>query len=113
MRIFATLLTLAFVPLASGPATAKDGRNAAFIGGAAAGVVGGVLLNEALQNRAAAAPVYVERVADDPELVRLRKLRRACYAGNPRTCVRLGYILGQNRERERQWRRHNPDLFDF
>ena len=120
MRTFATLLTLALLPLAPGPAAAKDGRNAAFIGGAAAGAVGGVLLNEALQNRAAAAPVYVEPapryvepVANDPELIRLRKLRRACYEGNPRTCIRLGYILGQNRERERQWRRHNPDLFDF
>jgi hypothetical protein len=104
------------------PAFAKDGRNGAFIGGAAAGVVGGVLLNQAIQNNAGAAePVYVEPaeprharpapVAYDRERARMRRLREACYDGNRNACIRFGMILGQNRERERQWRRSDPDFF--
>jgi hypothetical protein len=103
------------------PALAKDGRNGAFIGGAAAGVVGGVLLNQALQNDAGAEPVYVEpappryvqpaRAAHDPERARMRRLRQACDDGSRKSCIRFGMILGQNRERERQWRRSDPDFF--
>jgi hypothetical protein len=106
------------------PALAKDGRNAAFVGGAAAGVVGGVLLNQALQNNARAAePVYVEPaepryarpapVAYDSERNRMRRLREACYDGSRKSCIRFGMILGQNRERERHWRRSEPDFFAF
>jgi hypothetical protein len=106
------------------PVSAKDGRNGAFIGGAAAGVVGGVLLNQALQNNARAAePVYVEPaepryarpapVAYDPERNRMRRLREACYDGSRKACIRFGMILGQNRERERHWRRSEPDFFAF
>jgi hypothetical protein len=98
------------------PALAKDGRNAAFAGGAAVGVVGGVLLNQALQNRAAAAPVYVEpappvQVAYDGERAKVRRLRAACYDGSRKACIRFGMILGQRREREREWRRSDPDFW--
>jgi hypothetical protein len=105
------------------PALAKDGRNAAFAGGAAVGVVGGVLLGQALQNNAEAAePVYVEpaprharpvAVAYNPERTRLRRLHAACYRGDPNACIRFGMILGRNRERERELRRSDPDLWTW
>lgn len=100
------------------PSSAKDGRNGAFIGGAAAGVVGGVLLNEALQNRepdviveerrVQARPVYV-----DPQFDRLQELRDRCDDGNRRACIRFGMILGRNAAREKSWRRARPDLYTW
>jgi hypothetical protein len=127
------------------PASAKDGKNGAFVAGAAAGVVGGALLGNALSGATAApepepgpvyvqqppAPVYVQRRAqtyvepepayaarpatsyeDDPRYRRLVHLRQACDDGDTRSCIRFGFILGQNRERERQWRR-STDLYSW
>jgi hypothetical protein len=39
------------------------------------------------------------------------QLRQGCMDGDRRSCVRLGIIIGENRERRAQWRRENPDLF--
>ncbi|MBI3434408.1 MAG: peptidase inhibitor family I36 protein [Proteobacteria bacterium] len=38
-------------------------------------------------------------------------LRAGCEAGDRRSCVRLGIIIGENRERRAQWRRERPDFF--
>src|SRR5262245_32173333 len=39
---------------------------------------------------------------------RMRALREACEDGDTRSCVKLGIIIGENRERRAQWRRENP-----
>jgi hypothetical protein len=53
--------TMAGTALATtGAAEARNGRNAAFAAGAAAGVIGGALLGGALSNRAYAEPYYYE-----------------------------------------------------
>jgi hypothetical protein len=117
-------LTLALLIGAVASADAGDGRNAAFAGGAAAGVVGGVLLNQALQNNEGAppapaydapryarpAPVY-DAPRYDPMFDRLQRLRDACDDGNRSACIRFGVMLGENRERERQWRNERPDFY--
>ena len=106
-------------------AEAKDGRNAAALGGLAVGAVGGVLLGQALSGQDAApapAPVEVEPepvpvrrplpvVEDDPSFRKAMHLRQACDDGSRRACIRFGIIIGQNREREAQWRRQSPDMF--
>ncbi|WP_232631797.1 hypothetical protein [Methylobacterium sp. Leaf118] len=57
---------LAATLVSAGPASARDGRNGALIGGAAAGIVGGLALGALLNNapppppRPAPRPVYVE-----------------------------------------------------
>jgi len=115
------------VALPFADASAKDGRNAAFIGGAAAGVVGGALLGNALQNRQPEpvyeqpAPVYVQPAPryvepapvrySDPQFDRLGRLQDRCDRGDRNACIRFGMILGQNREREAQWRRSRPDFY--
>jgi hypothetical protein len=33
--------------------------------------------------------------------------------GNTRACVRLGIIIGENRERREGWRREHPELFFY
>jgi hypothetical protein len=134
--VVAAILVPAIV--ATAPAAAKDGKNAAFIGGAAAGVVGGVLLNQALQGNAAAQPrpaevepqpVYVQpapryvRPAPQPvydevdaggrDFRRISRLREMCDDGSRKACIRFGMILGQNREREAQWRRSRPDFYNW
>jgi hypothetical protein len=57
-RLFSASLLLAVA--VCNPASAENGRHGAFIGGAAAGVVGGVLLNQALQNNSQPQRVYEE-----------------------------------------------------
>jgi hypothetical protein len=127
--VVAAILATAIV--ATAPAAAKDGKNAAFIGGAAAGVVGGVLLNQALQGSAAAEPqptyvepapryvrpapqpVYVEPASGDRDYGRISRLRAMCDDGSRKACIRFGMILGQNREREAQWRRSRPDFYNW
>lgn len=122
--------------ISAGPAGAKDGRNAAFLGGAAAGVVGGVLLNQAVQGNVAQPqpdyvepepvyvqpapryvprrqPVYVEPVVVDRNFSRMQQLQDLCDSGSRRACIRFGMILGQNREREAQWRRSRPDFYSW
>jgi hypothetical protein len=123
----AIALLAAALPLSA--ADAKDGRNAAFVGGAAAGVVGGVLLGNALNNSQPQpvyqqpqpvyqqpAPVYVQpRPAPvryvDPMWDKMDRLRMRCDRGDRNSCIRFGMILGQNREREAQWRASRPDFY--
>lgn len=111
---------------AAQPADAKNGRNGALLGGAAVGVVGGVLLNQALQGNAQAAPppervyvepappppVYVERQpAYDPVYDRAARLHDGCDAGDRRSCIEFGILIGQNRERQASWKRRNSEMF--
>jgi hypothetical protein len=44
---------------------------------------------------------------------RMITLRAACEEGDRRACVKLGIIIGENRERRAAWRRENPDLFFY
>ena len=39
------------------------------------------------------------------------RLRGSCDGGDRRACVRLGIIIGENRGRNAEWRREDPDLF--
>ena len=106
------------------PAQAKDGRTGAALGGLAVGAVGGVLLGQALAGQQQAVPEPVEAepepvyqaprplvVNADPSFRRAQRLRRACDDGSRDSCIRFGIIIGQNREREAQWRRDSPDMF--
>src|SRR5262249_38501534 len=42
---------------------------------------------------------------------RMFELRERCEDGDTRACVRLGIIIGENRERRAQWQREHPELF--
>jgi hypothetical protein len=44
---------------------------------------------------------------------RMFRLREACEDGDRRACVRFGMILGENRERQAEWRREHPEIFSF
>lgn len=46
----------------------------------------------------------------DPR-ARMFELRERCEGGDTRACVRLGIIIGENRERRAQWQREHPELF--
>ena len=48
--------------------------------------------------------------AGDPR-ARMFELRGRCEDGDTRACVRLGIIIGENRERRAQWAREHPELF--
>jgi hypothetical protein len=39
--------------------------------------------------------------------------REACEDGDRRACVRLGIIIGENRERRAEWRREHPEVFFY
>jgi hypothetical protein len=41
------------------------------------------------------------------------RLREECEDGDRRACVRFGVILGENRERQAEWRREHPEVFSF
>ncbi|WP_448949904.1 hypothetical protein [Labrys neptuniae] len=105
--------------LATTPASAGDGRTGAFVGGAALGAVGGVLLGKALADRPeppppAPAPVYEPApVAYDPYLDRLHRLHEDCDDGSKRACVQFGEMIGAHRERVAAWRRAHPDYFEW
>jgi hypothetical protein len=66
---------------------------------------------------AAAAPVEVApppaRIVRDDLRDRMLRLREDCEDGNRRACVRLGIIIGENRERRAAWRRENPEVFFY
>ena len=67
---------------------------------------------------AAAAPVEVApppppRVVRDELGDRMMQLREGCEDGDRRACVRLGIIIGENRERRAAWRRDHPDVFFY
>jgi hypothetical protein len=44
---------------------------------------------------------------------RMLQLREDCEDGNRRSCVRLGIIIGENRERRATWRREHPEVFFY
>ena len=44
---------------------------------------------------------------------RMLQLREGCEDGDRRACVRLGIIIGENRERRAAWRRDHPDVFFY
>ena len=38
--------------------------------------------------------------------------RQGCEEGDRRSCVRLGILIGENRERRAQWAREHPEFWD-
>ena len=67
---------------------------------------------------AAAAPVEVApppppRIVRDELGDRMLQLREGCEDGDRRACVRLGIIIGENRERRAAWRREHPEVFFY
>ena len=67
---------------------------------------------------AAAAPVEVApppraRIVRDELGDRMLQLREGCEDGDRRACVRLGIIIGENRERRAAWRHDHPDVFFY
>ena len=66
-----------------------------------------------------AAPPPVRRPPPARPLVRdelrdrMLQFREACEDGDRRSCVRLGVIIGENRERRAAWRRDHPELFFY
>jgi hypothetical protein len=60
----------------------------------------------------AAAPPPVAMVRDELS-DRMLGLRIACEDGDRRACVRLGIIIGENRERRASWRREHPEVFFY
>ena len=69
---------------------------------------------------AAAPPVAVApppppaaRVVRDELGERMLELRERCEDGDRRACVRLGIIIGENRERRAAWRREHPEVFFY
>jgi hypothetical protein len=53
-------------------------------------------------------PRYHDELSD-----RLMEFREGCEAGDRRACVRLGILIGENRERRAAWRREHPDAFFY
>jgi hypothetical protein len=41
------------------------------------------------------------------------RFREGCEDGDRRSCVRLGIIIGENRERRAQWAREHPEMFSW
>jgi hypothetical protein len=67
---------------------------------------------------APAAPVAVVQppprvVARDTLGEQLLQLREECEEGERRACVRLGIIIGENRQRREAWRREHPEVFFY
>jgi hypothetical protein len=59
-------------------------------------------------------PPPARRAAARDELrERMLQLRETCEDGDLRACVRLGILIGENRERRAQWRRENPEVFFY
>jgi hypothetical protein len=44
---------------------------------------------------------------------RLMEYREGCEDGDRRACVRLGILIGENRERRAAWRHEHPDAFFY
>jgi|SRR5271166_462392 hypothetical protein len=70
----------------------------------------------------AATPTPVEAVPPPPvpaEMVRdelrdrMLQFRERCEDGDHRACVRLGILIGENRERRAAWRREHPEVFFY
>jgi uncharacterized protein YcfJ len=68
---------------------------------------------------AAADPVEVTppppraRIVRDELRDRLLELREGCEDGDRHACVRLGILIGENRERRAAWRREHPEVFFY
>jgi hypothetical protein len=59
-------------------------------------------------------PPYPARVIARDELQeRMLRLRARCEDGDRRACVRLGILIGENRERRAAWRREHPEVFFY
>jgi hypothetical protein len=56
-------------------------------------------------------PPGAEDARRDEIRERMFELRSACEDGERRACVRLGIIIGENRERRAEWRHEHPELF--
>lgn len=68
--------------------------------------------------RPSAAPVAVVQppprvVARDTLSDQMLQLREGCEDGDRGACVRLGIIIGENRERRTAWRREHPEVFFY
>ena len=61
----------------------------------------------------AVAPPPRARVVRDELRDRMLELRERCEDDDRRACVRLGIIIGENRERRAAWRRENPEVFFY
>ena len=53
-------------------------------------------------------PRYHDELAD-----RLMEFRAGCDDGDRRACVRLGILIGENRERRAAWRHEHPEAFFY
>jgi hypothetical protein len=53
-------------------------------------------------------PRYRDELGD-----RLMEFRAACEDGDRRACVRLGILIGENRERRAAWRHAHPEAFFY
>ena len=77
----------------------------------------GLWLRRSIAGAAAAAPVAApappRRVRRDELRDRMLELREGCDEGDRRACVRLGIIIGENRERRAAWRREHPEVFFY
>lgn len=111
--------------LACGSAQAGD-KLGAVLGGVAVGAVGGAIIGSALTAHAQPAPppVYYQAAPPPPPVVRTivapdpfddqaYRLHMGCEAGDRRSCIRFGILIGQHRERVAQWRRTHPDFFSY
>jgi len=75
---------------------------------------GGVeIRSEEPEPRSVPEPRYVAPPPRDELQSRMFRLREACEDGDRRACVRLGIIIGENRERRAAWRQEHPELFFY
>jgi hypothetical protein len=96
---FAVLLSVSILPMAlSQPSSAQSLR----IG------PGGVEVRPERERRGPPPPLVRDELRD-----RMLTLREACEDGDRRACVRMGIIIGENRERREGWRREHPELFFY
>jgi hypothetical protein len=58
-------------------------------------------------------PPPPRRVVRDELQDRMLELRERCEEGDRRACVRLGILIGENRERRAAWRREHPEVFFY
>lgn len=62
---------------------------------------------------AVAPPPPPRAVRRDELSDRMLMLRQDCDDGDRRACVRLGILIGENRERRAAWRREHPEVFFY
>jgi hypothetical protein len=60
-----------------------------------------------------APPPLRGRIVRDELQDRMLELRERCEDGDRRACVRLGILIGENRERRAAWRREHPEVFFY